>query len=282
MVVALVAIGMLTDAFGGERKSEGGPRGPDTALLAVVPDAFRPSCRVSGSPPPDATASVDCSDGDLYEVTYSRFASDDALERAFEAFASAADQTATDCSRDPSARGEYTVNRVRAGEVACYLEEGTSAGSTRSVIVWTDEELAILGRAIRRDAADLTLFEWWRTEAGPWVTGARPPKDGDPASEIEGTFEAPGTSLTLTFFNGRYHESFFEDYGDSLVLYGKPSLILLFHESPPTTFGGTICPTYEVYRYQIEGPRLRLRLLEGSCREYSSHDIDGKRWTRTH
>ena len=165
------------------------------------------------------------------------------------------------------------------GEVACYVDEGTSAGTTDSVIAWTDEELLVLGRAVRSDPADLTLYEWWRTETGPWRTGASPAKDGEPPDAVEGVFGTPGSSLTLTFAGGRYHESAFQVYGDSHVLYGKPSLIVLLHETPPPS-GRRICPQYEVYRYHLRGDLLTLRLQEGGCREYSSKDISGKHWMR--
>ena len=85
---------------------------------------------------------------------------------------------------------------------------GTSPGTTDSVIVWTDEKLSVLGRAVRSDLADRTLYEWWRTEAGPWRTSASPAKDGDPPDTLQGMFEATGVRWTLTFeASGRYEES---------------------------------------------------------------------------
>ena len=131
---------------------------------------------------------------------------------------------------------------------------------------------------IRGDPADLTLYEWWRTQAGPWRTEASPGKDGEPPETIEGVFQAPGRSLA--FENGRFHESEFSDaYGDAAVLYGKPSTVLLLHETPAPTFEG-ICPRYEVYRWQLQGDHLILRLTEGGCREYSSAEITNTEWTR--
>jgi hypothetical protein len=118
---------------------------------------------------------VECVPDEVYSVTYTSFRSADDLRTAFEAFASPADLTNIDCAQDPSAWHEYTVNGTAVGEVACYVEEGTSAGTTDSVIAWTDAELLVLGRAVWSDPADLTLYEWWRTETGPWRTGARSP-----------------------------------------------------------------------------------------------------------
>lgn len=279
LVVALVAAGILTNALGGDdAPPESGPSEAELTLRAFVPKTFRSTCSRSASPPPSATASLDCLPTELYSVTYASYGTADDLRTAFESFASPADPTNVDCAHDPSARHGYTVNGTTAGEMACYVERGTSPGSTRSVIVWTDERLQVLGRVIRGDPADLTLYEWWRTQAGPWRTEASPGKDGEPPETIEGVFQAPGRSLA--FENGRFHESEFSDaYGDAAVLYGKPSTVLLLHETPAPTFEG-ICPRYEVYRWQLQGDHLILRLTEGGCREYSSAEITNTEWTR--
>jgi hypothetical protein len=284
VVLAIVAVGMFTGAFGGERSADDDSAlsEQEEALAAVVPEALRPSCEGGQDLLPGATASLECTSGP-YSVTYSRFASSDPMQERFDAFAAGAEGAAgagTDCARDPSARHEYTVNGQARGEVACYVEEGTSPGTTESVIVWTDDELVVLGRALRRDPADLTLYEWWRTETGPWTAGASPPKDGASPDTIEGIFETPGSPRTLTFSSGRYQESEFAVYGDAALLYGKPSTVLMLHETPAPTFDGGVCPRYEVYRWRLRGDRLSLRLETGGCREYASRDITGARWTR--
>lgn len=179
-------------------------------------------------------------------------------------------------------RHEYTVNGTRAGEVACYTVEGTSLSTTDSVIVWTDEELLVLGRAVRGDAADRTLYTWWQTEARPWeATSANPPKDGEPPDIIQGVFEAVGHTWTLTFEGERYEESQFGPiYGDAEVFFAKPSTVLVFHRLAPPTFGGALCPNYEEYRWRLRGDRLSLNLVSGGCREYSSVDIANAEWIR--
>ena len=88
----------------------------------------------------------------MYSVTYASFGSADDLRTAFERFSSPADLTNVDCARDPSALHAYTVNGTPAGEVACYTVEGTSISTTDSVIVWTDDDLKVLGQAVRGDA----------------------------------------------------------------------------------------------------------------------------------
>ena len=281
MVLALIGGGIALsggDGDAGNTKTIDSPA--YRALLAKVPGPFRPTCEVAGSAPSKALASVDCRPTEIYEVTYSSFASVEEMQVPFEGFASPADLTNLDCSREPSARGEYTIFGRRAGEVACFVREGTGISTTDSVIAWTDEELLVLGQAIRGDAADLTLYEWWRNEAGPWDSSAHLQKDGGPPDLLEGVFEAVGHPWTLTFEDGRYEESQFgPDYGDAEVLFAKPSTVLLYHRLAPQTFGGH-CPNYEEYRWRLRGDRLSLDLVSGGCREYSSDDNANAEWTR--
>jgi class 3 adenylate cyclase len=283
LLVGAVAAAMLTNALGGENApSPSGPTQAQRSLQALVPAAFRSACSRSSSPPPNATASVDCVPDEVYAVTYTSFGVADDLRTAFEAFASPVDLTNIDCARDPSARHEYSVNGTAVGEVACYVDEGTSPGTTDSVIVWTDEELLVMGRAVRSDPADLTLYEWWRTETGPWRTGASPAKDGGPPDMLQGVFEASGKQWTLTFeASGRYEESEFGPfYGDAVVFFAKPSTLLVYHRLPPPTFGGALCPNYEEYRWRLRDDRLSLDLVSGGCREYLSVEIANAEWTR--
>ena len=67
--------------------------------------------------------------------------------------------------------------------------------------MWTDEGSLVLGQATRGDAADLTLYEWWRTEAGPWSSDAHPEKDGDGAAP--GAFREVGGPRLLMFGDER-------------------------------------------------------------------------------
>ena len=75
---------------------------------------------------------MECTPNESYTVSYSSFRTPEELSSAFENFASVADQTNLDCATGQSARGEYTVNGTRAGEVACYVEEGTSTSTTNA------------------------------------------------------------------------------------------------------------------------------------------------------
>ncbi|HET9671842.1 MAG TPA: hypothetical protein VFQ40_03225, partial [Actinomycetota bacterium] len=278
----VVAVAWATGVVGGEPSSgppAGGATREERALLAVIPDPFRSTCEPADVSPPAAVAVMECRPDENHSVTYTRFSTGDDLDAAFENFAAPADLTHDDCGHDPSARHAYSVNGTPLGDVACYVEPGAGPSTTNSVIVWTDDQLLVLARAVRGDAADLTLFGWWQTEAGPWSTDARPPKEGGP-DLLEGTFTSKDGTISLE--DGRYEGTLFGGLAvDAELFYGKPATLLLFHRSPPSTFGNAVCPSYEVYRWRLRGDRLSLRLVTGGCREYASEDVAAASWVRT-
>ena len=282
LVLALVVVAWATGVLGGDPNDPAAASGPSRAereLLALVPGDFRDTCEPAETTPSGGEASVTCRPSESYAVTYSGFGTGEDLQAAFDDFASPADLTNLDCARDPSARGEYTVHGIRVGQVACYTEEGTSTSTTDSVITWTDENSLVLGHATRGDAADLTLYEWWRTEAGPWESDAEPEKDGE-VRTIEGVFESEA-GWTLTFSDGRYVDSGFAYPGEAEPFYAKPSTLLIYHRQPPPTFNQMLCPNYEEYRWRLDGTRLDLDIVSGGCREYSSEEISDAVWTRS-
>ena len=88
------------------------------------------------------------------------------------------------------------------------------------MIVWTDEELRVLGQAVRDDAADLTLYEWWRTEAGPWNSSAPPEKDGR-AELLTGFFEVEITRAEAGTDLGSADPSWVRTWTMTLSLRGR-------------------------------------------------------------
>jgi hypothetical protein len=160
------------------------------------------------------------------------------------------------------------------------VRDGSSLSTTDSVIAWTDEELLILGQAVRGDAADLTLYQWWRNEAGPWDSSKHLPKDGE-ARLLEGSFRAARGPRELTFVNGHYSV---KEHGAAYVVadlfYAKPSTIVLFHRIATPTFGGVMCPNYESFDWRLRGDTLNLTLTSDSCTDYASRNIAEARWTR--
>jgi class 3 adenylate cyclase len=279
VIVALVALNGSREAGSSTDGLDDGTR----ALRALVPDAIRASCLPATSSPPDAVAGLECHPDETYSVSYARFRTPDEMQAAFEGFASPADLTKTDCATEASARHEYTINGVSAGEVACYTVEGDSISTSDSVIAWTDNDLLVLGRAMRGDTADRTLYDWWRTETGPWApdSSAHPPKGDEGPAVLRGAFEtASGRDRTLLFEEGRYQDSWFAYAGDAEPFFAKPSTVLIFHEQPPPGGATGLCPNYEDYRWQLRGDRLDLELVSGGCREYGSREIDEAGWER--
>ena len=280
VIGVVVVVAILANPFG-QASSSAGSSQEVRALRALVPAGIRDSCGATMSTPPDAIAGLECRPDESYTVSYARFDTPDDMRSAFDGYASPADLTQTDCARDHSARHDYTINGVPAGEVACYTVEGASISTTDSVIAWTDNELLVLGRAVRGDAADRTLYDWWRTETGPWEPGstAHPPKGEEGPAVLRGAFEAAAEDHTLLFDEGRYEDSWFAYAGDAEPFFAKPSTVLIYHHQPPP--GGTgHCPNYEEYRWRLRGDRLELDLVSGGCREYSSVEIDQAEWDR--
>jgi class 3 adenylate cyclase len=277
IALALVVIAIVTNPF--DDASSGGLDGAARRLRALLPQAIRGSCGVAPSSPPGAIAGFECHPDETYSITYARFRSPEPMQAAFDNYASPADPTQTDCARDPSARHAYTINGIPAGEVACYTVEGPSISRTDSVIVWTDDELLVLGRAVRGDAADRTLYDWWRTESGPWEAGstAFPPRGDEGPDLLRGSFETDAGARTIVFEEGRYQDSSFGYPGDAEPFFAKPSTVLIFHRLPPPGAGGN-CPNYEEYRWHRKGDRLDLELVSGGCREYGSREIDAVGW----
>jgi WD40 repeat protein len=134
----------------------------------------------------DAAPALVCSGDDL-EVLYERFATRDAMNALFQANVSVRGATGGECSADAVALTPYTIDGQPAGRMLCY-RQSTGAGSAvhpstpseRSHIEWTDERTLIYAHAVRDDAGDLSLFDWWLTSSGPIIPdegGAAAAKD---------------------------------------------------------------------------------------------------------
>ena len=164
------------------------------------------------------------------------------------------------------------------------------------MIVWTDEELLVLARAVRDDGADLTLYEWWRTEAGPLTSSASPEKDGE-ADLLTGLFEMEitkaetGTDLgsadptwvrswrmTLSLNNGFVGMPTYPDDG-GILLFGKPKTLIFYREGGLAGFGAD-CPSYQAVRWTERGDQVVFSHPEGHCREWNLDAVTFKPWTR--
>jgi hypothetical protein len=299
LVVALIATGIITNAMGADAPpppggDEPGLTAEERSLAEVVPAGLRGACGPATATLPDAVASIDCGH-EPYEVTYSRFTALEEMQDRFDAFASGAPSVGGDCSTDASAVHGYTVNGIERGKVACYVDERASGlSAATSVIVWTDEESLVLARALRGDAADLTLYEWWRTDAGPVSSPAFPPKDGE-AEMLSGVFELriergdEGTSgradpswagtwtLTLSLERGFSGMPTYQEMGD--LLFGKPHVLIFDYGSPFVGFGAT-CPAYQSVTWRERGGLVRFGDPVGHCRERNLDVLTFAPWSR--
>jgi class 3 adenylate cyclase len=299
LVVALVVTGILTNALGGNdpRAGKTGLTDAERMLVAVVPERLRSTCSRAGVTLPDATASVVCR-REHYSVTYSRFTTPEDMQQRFEAFAAAVIEPGGDCANDPAAFHEYKLNGIPWGDVACHVEDRRSGLSTAaSVIVWTDEELLVLARAVRDDGADLTLYEWWRTEAGPATSFAFLEKDGE-AKLLTGIFEITITKaesgspeagkadpswvrtwrMSLSLENGFVGMPTYPDDGGTLF-FAKPRTVIFYREGGLQGFGAR-CPSYQAVRWTERGDEVVFSHPEGHCREWNLDAVTFKPWTR--
>ena len=281
---AVSALATGGDDRGGVSPSPG-PRvktAQDRTLLAMVPAGFASSCELAPLLQ-RAVAAVACDDGTQH-AEYTLFPDAASLGQAFSAAQAGRALTGTSCATDREASQPYTVEGTATGKMVCFLEREILA--TRSVIWWTNDQLLVLAKATREDvstsekqAADLTLYEWWRTSAGPGVGGTFRPKDG-PVPLLEGTFRVeispsdigPTPKLsrddyigtwTLTIREGNVTIALVPPVGGGFVrtdiaLFAKPDRFIIDHINNLFTGFGKQCARYESYVWRLDGDRLVL------------------------
>jgi hypothetical protein len=202
----------------------------DRQVIDLVPRSFGDSCVATDPLPGGAVGSVTCTQGQ-YAGRYSSYATRDDLSDAYARSTAGLGPTGTSCRDDAIASDFYTVGGSRRGAVACYVDHPTPLEFVPT-IVWTDESLRVLGLAsttmvtdYEGNVPDLSLYEWWRTSAGPSQNRNLREKD-DPAELVSGTFRSTITkehvgplnqggandrwvgTWTITFEGGEFVESF--------------------------------------------------------------------------
>lgn len=255
----------------------------DREVIALVPQSFAASCIGTDPLPSGAVGSVTCADGD-YEVRYDTYMDAGALESAFGTLTAGLEIPGGSCRDQRAAAGTYEIDGEPRGEVVCFVEP-VSPLAWGSTILWTDDAARILGRATREDvvdfqgnAADLSLYEWWRTSAGP-VSSSNDsfrPKD-DPAEQISGTFTSVITrrdvgpsneggadrrwvgTWTITLDGDTFVERLEGTYEiTSGLLWGKPDRMILERHYLFPPLGGVTrtCGRLESVRWRLDGDRL--------------------------
>jgi hypothetical protein len=269
-------------------------------VIAVVPQSFGDSCVATDPLPKDAVGSVTCSDGE-YTARYDTYGNLDDLSEAFATSTAGLGLGGGSCRDTDAVSGFYLVDGTQRGAVACYVDEGATALEYVPTILWTDEDLLVLGRVTRKvvtdyagNVPDLSLYEWWRTSAGPGPNRNFREKD-DPAELVSGTFRSVITedqagptnqggaddrwvgTWTITLDGGSFVESFADGFeqrsadqsltGDqsyeitSELLWGKGDRMILqrtYEDGVPPLGGVTaFCEQItESLRIRVEGDRL--------------------------
>jgi serine/threonine-protein kinase len=179
------------------------PTADEERLLALVPGSIRSACAPADPRAPAiardvAIGAVACEAGEI-EVLYELFETRDAMDVAFGNRVNAAGTFGGNCATDHEAQNVYTVGGRDRGRILCHQE------GDRSVIAWTDENLLVLGHAVRGDLGDLWLYDWWIT-AGPFPGGTPEDKDGGVA--IPDPPEGSYAIVVSEDDNGRVPEDF--------------------------------------------------------------------------
>gem|GEM_PF-6258269 len=142
-------------------------------LLARVPVAVRPTCRVSSGHLPGARAEVRCRGTDATTVVYGAYPDRGALAAAFRDRRLPGPLSGTAGADPACATGTPEVRSWRhaaaagpvAGDYRCAVVQ------RRALLTWTTRDALILAEAQRGDANLTALFSWWQREPGPLETG---------------------------------------------------------------------------------------------------------------
>ena len=143
-------------------------------LLTYIPQDIAETCQPFDARSGSAVGGLVCTDADgEVEVLYRLYADRDSMDGALQVNANIHGASGGECASDRVALTPYTIGELKGGRVLCYrLEEDVFSRRERSHIEWTDERLLVYAHAVRNDAADLSLYEWWITSAGPVVPSA--------------------------------------------------------------------------------------------------------------
>jgi serine/threonine-protein kinase len=140
------------------------------ALLGHIPPDIRDTC--GEYPLTDETtsawvgalAAVLCSSpsGGATGVWYFSFSDGISMDTVFDGYLTGYAIPEGDCSTESTAYQDFTRNSGQAGRVLCKLWDNATAS-----VIWTRDDLFVLGWADNSDGDESALWTFWEDEAGP-------------------------------------------------------------------------------------------------------------------
>jgi Tol biopolymer transport system component len=168
-------------------------------LLTYIPNDVAETCGPFDAGSGAAVGGLVCTSEEV-EVLYRLFPDRGAMDAALQVNANIRGATGGECATDRVALTPYTIDGLPAGRVLCYRSTVGffSTEGARSDIEWTDERLLVYAHAIRNDAADLSLYEWWLGSAGPEIPAGDPKAVKDRPAQAGAPLPEGSYLLSLT------------------------------------------------------------------------------------
>jgi hypothetical protein len=279
-------------------------------LLASIPEDVTDDCRPLDRDEPiqGELAALVCRTPEV-EVLYELFPTQDDMNAAFQQSVNSRQAPHGDCATDTTAVSRYTIGGDRAGRVLCYTAEQVGGFGTPAVtphqshIEWTDENVSIYAHAVRKDLADLSLYQWWLSSSGPVPAGDGVTVEKDlpaalPAGLRDGTYMISVTkqdekqaghggfipsplgfgTVTVDIRDGTYTmgvNGAFPETGE--VLFQKPNSVAFAPERAPCGVGVGLTPVS--YEWTAKGDTITWERVHGKgCA--GPQPFTGIPWTR--
>lgn len=196
-----------SDVVGADPPTQPFPSPPEAALLDLLPASLRSTCErdTAGGVDDDdnllAALTCEPNDARVDSVTFLSAGDRGRIDAIFDERVAGSPVVAsadTNCEFNTAATNDYVTDDLVAGRVACYRDGGAS------FLIWTAEELRLIGTARQDDRFDLDLYDWWAEQFGvppsdleqPLEPEPPPPTDADQLiAYVPTTFQATCVEL---------------------------------------------------------------------------------------